>query len=602
MKQFIQNITRQLDPRRPWFSNVSPSSFRDDAIAGFTNAAIVLPQGVAFAIIAGLPPEYGLYTAMIPPIIAALYGSSMVMVSGPTTAISAVLFATLSEFMTPGTPAYVQLALVMTIMVGFMQLVAGIVRLGAVISFISHSVIVGFTAAAALLIAASQLAPALGLTVERGGGVFERLHRVFDSIEGTNPTALLLVILTLVTILISQKISKKLPSYLVALIVGSVISVAIDASGKGIAMFSSLPSVIPSFSPPQFSLSTMVELVPGAATIAFVALLEAISIGRAFALRREEKYDSNQEIVGQGLSNIIGGFFQCYAGSGSFTRSALNVESGAKTPFSALFAATFLLLFLALFSPFVSYIPVPVMAGIILYVAWRLINLSEIKHIIDGSRNETAILIATFIAGIAIELEFAIVMGVVCSLFVFLNKSAHPLVSVTAPAVQNGHRTFRGARQYHLKQCPQIAVLRIEGPLYFASVEFVDQKIDGIEQEFGERRAMIIHFRGVGNLDLSGADLLIREARKMQKRGGDLNLIVTYAVVINTLRRTHVIETLGPDSLHLGKGTAIEACVAKADNDICRTCTARVFKECAGKPGPEGFDHVAVEQILGPKR
>jgi sulfate permease, SulP family len=594
-------ITERLNPVRPWFSKVSHSSLRDDAMAGLTNAAIVLPQGVAFAIIAGLPPEYGLYTAMIPPIIAALYGSSMVMVSGPTTAISAVLFATLSEFALPGTPAYIQFALVLTVMVGVMQLAAGILRLGTFISFISHSVIVGFTAAAALLIGASQLAPALGLTVERGGGVVERLQRVFEVLSQTNLSALFLAALTLLTILISQRLDKRLPSYLIALIVGTIAGLVIDAPAQGIAMFSALPSVVPSFEAPHFSLSTLAALAPGAATIGLVALLEAISIGRAFALRREEAYDSNQEIVGQGLSNIVGGFMQCYAGSGSFTRSALNVESGAKTPLSAIFAAIFLFALLLAIAPFVRFIPVPAMAGIILYVAWRLINFSEIRHIVDGSRSETIILALTFLSGIAIELEFAIVVGVVSSLFVFLQKTAHPLVAILSPAIHMGHRTMRGARHHGLNQCPQIAVMRIEGPLYFASVEFVDHQIADFEAEYGERRTLILHCRGVGHIDLAGADFLIRETAKLRKRGGDLHLIATYATVLDSLKRTHVTEIIHEENIHLGKGSAIATCVANAKNDICRTCTKRVFKECAEKPGPEGYENVAIEQTLGPK-
>lgn len=594
----MSRSTQYFSPRRPWFASVNRDSLRADAVAGFTNAAIVLPQGVAFAIIAGLPPEYGLFTAMIPPIIAAYFGSSTVMVSGPTTAISAVLFATLSELAPPGTPAYIEMALVVTIMVGLMQLVAGLARLGAVISFVSHSVIVGFTAAAALLIGASQLAPALGIEVERGGSVLERLYVVWQGIGGTEWRAFLLAGVTLGLILAVQRISKKLPAYLIALAGGSALGLLIGAEANGIAMFAPLPAIIPSFHMPDVDIGRAAALAPGAATIAFVALLEAISIGRDFAHRREERYDSNQEIVGQGLSNIVGGFFKCYAGSGSFTRSALNAENGARTPLSAIMAAAFLLAMLLLLSPFIRFIPVPVMAGIILNVAWRLIDTRELKHIADASRSDTVIFLLTLATGLIVDLEFAIVAGVFASLLVFLRRSSMPLVAILAPAIANGHRTLRGARTYNLQQCPQIAIVRIEGPLYFASVETIEEKIDSIEREFGPRRSMILYLRGVGTVDLSGSDFLIKEHRKLRDRGGRLHLVVTYKDVLERLRRSHVIEIVGEENMHLGKGPAISACTGAVDPEICRTCTARVFHECATLPAPEGLEGVSDEQVV----
>lgn len=587
VREPMSNLTDYLSPRRPWFGAVSRKSTLADAAAGFTNAAIVLPQGVAFAIIAGLPPAYGLFTAMIPPVIAAFFGSSRVMVSGPTTAISAVLFASLSQFAPAGTPAYIEMALALTVMVGLVQLAAGLARLGALITFVSHSVIVGFTAAAALLIAASQLAPALGLSVERGGGVVERVLRVAEAADQTNWRAVLLSVATLVVLILVSKLSRRLPHYLIALVAGSLIGLALGAEASGIAMFAPLPSVTPNFHLPDFTGVPLAELAPAAMAIAFIALLEAVSIGRDFAHRRNEKYDSNQEIVGQGLSNMIGGFFQCYAGSGSFTRSALNAESGARTPLAAMFAALFLLALLLLLAPFIAYIPVPVMAGTILFVAWRLVDFAEIRHILDARTSDTVVLCLTFLAGIAVELEFAIVVGVVTSLFAFLRKSASPLVAVLAPAITDGRRTLRGAKRYNLPQCPQIAVLRIEGPIYFASVEAIAKRIETLEAQFGSRARIVLYLRGVGSIDLSGADFLIKLIRNARKSGGDVHIVATYKGVLSTLRRAHVLDILGDANLHLSKGQAIARITAQADGDICRTCQLRVFEECKHLPQPE---------------
>ncbi|WP_051588207.1 SulP family inorganic anion transporter [Actibacterium mucosum] len=572
--------------------NVTRGSIQADLMAALTNAAIVMPQGVAFAIIAGLPPEYGLYTAMITAAIAGFWGSSMIMVSGPTTAISAVLFATLAPFAEPESHAYVMLALTLTIMIGVLQIAAGMARLGGLISFISHSVIVGFTAAAALLIAASQLGPALGITTERGGGVVERVLRVLEHIGDINLTALIIAAATLASIVISQRISRRIPAYLVALAVGALSGQLLNAKDAGIAFFSALPSVWPAVSIPTPTLSQISELIPGAFAIAVVGLLEAISIGRTFATRREETYDSNQEIVGQGLSNVVGGFFSCYAGSGSFTRSGLNAESGARSPLSAIFAAGWLFILLLLLAPFVIYIPVPAMAGIILFVAWRLINFAEIRHIRHSGR-ETTILIATFLAGIFIELEYAIVVGVMLSLVFYLYTSSRPFVGVGAPMMVDGVSRLRNAYRSGLPQCPKISIRRLQGQIFFGSIEELERNFDLISKREPEQTLIILILQGVDTVDLAGADFLTQQIRRARRRGGDFYIVGIYPGLIAALSRFGTLEELGEFNLFHSKRDAIAHAVSKTPESACAVCTRRIFEECARRPGapapaPEG--------------
>lgn len=584
--------------RRPWLAEVTRDTLRADAMAGLTNAAIVLPQGVAFAVIAGLPPEYGLYTAMITPVIAALWGSSMIMVSGPTTAISAVMFAALSQLAPPGTPIYVQFALTLTILAGMFQLLAGVFRLGGLISFISHSVMVGFTAAAALLIGASQLAGALGLTVDSGGGVIERLGRVIAQLDATDPLALLIAATTLATVVIVQRIDRRIPSYLVALAVGAAIAEITGAAQAGVAMFDRLPSIVPGLSVPNVTLADIGALMPGAVSVAFVGLLEAISIGRSFAMRRQDRYDSNQEIIGQGMSNFVAGFFQAYAGSGSFTRSALNVESGARTPMSAILAAVFLFAMLFVLAPFVDRIPKPAMAGIIIYVAWRLISFEEIRHILRGSRSETLILGLTFLTGITTELENAIFVGVITSLAVFLHRSARPHVAAISPIVYNGRRLLRGAEYHALEQCPQIAVLRLEGPLFFGSVEHVESEFRRFETAYPNRAFKILALKGLGKIDLSGVDLLVAEILRARKAGGDFHIVIAYKETVLALRRMKLFTVLDKSKMHPNKAEAITAVMAKVDPAICATCRVRAFVECAAKPAPSGTPQDSAPPIV----
>lgn len=371
------------------------------------------------------------------------------MVSGPTTAISAVLFASLSGFAIAGSEAYIALALVLTLFVGVLQLAAGLAGLGGLIAFISHSVIAGFTAAAAVLIGVSQLGPALGLSGGEGG-VLHRLSQIASEIGGLSTDAVIISVVTLASLIASARISRRLPGYIIALVAGSVTAMALGAEASGVKMFAPLDAVLPTFRAPDVQIGTIGALLLAAAAVACIGLLEAISIGKSFAIRRGEPYDSNQEIVAQGLSNFTGSFFQCYAGSGSFTRSGLNAERSATSPMSAIFAAGFLAVLLVLLAPFVRFVPVPAMAAIILFVAWKLINVAEIHHIIATSQSETFILGATFLTGILSGLDFAILVGVVASPSVFLNKSAHPLVAVGAPTEVNGRRVFMNAETFGL--------------------------------------------------------------------------------------------------------------------------------------------------------
>ena len=568
-----------------WIGKMNANTMRSDAMAGLTNAAIVLPQGVAFATIAGLPPEYGLYTAMVTAVIAALIGSSMVMISGPTTAISAVLFTTLSGLAVAGTERFIELALLITVMVGVIQVIAGVARLGALISFVSHSVMTAFTAAAAVLIGVSQLAGALGVDVERGGNAIERVVRVGEVIGQTNLTALIIAAVTLGTTIFFAKAFPKLPGLLFGLIIGSITGWLLDASQKGVSMIGALPSVTPSFRSPDFNLSDMTALMPGASAIALVGLLEAISIGRAFAVRRKEKFDANQEMIGQGLSNTIGGFFHCYAGSGSFTRSGINSAAGAATPMSGIFASLFLFAILLLVAPLVAQVPVPAMAGVILFVAWRLVDMVELKHVFTTSRSETVILVLTLLAGLLIELDFAIYVGVIASFAVFIYETSHPSIIISTPVVTaSGRRKFRDAELHKLTECPQIITMRLEGPLYFGSIEHVERAFRRIERQRPNQDVVIFYLKGNGGLDLAGADLLIEEIRRVRSRGGSFHIVAMFPPLIQDLRRFHVIEEIGEDHLHISKGDALSGAFRDLNLKTCAGCTKRVFLECKDLP------------------
>ena len=325
-----------------WWPRVNAGSLRADLLAGLTGAIIVLPQGVAFATIAGLPPQYGLYTAIVPAAVAALFGSSWHLVSGPTTAISIVVFAALSPLAEPGSADFIRLALTLTFLVGAIQLAMGLARLGTLVNFISHTVVIGFTAGAAILIASSQLKNFFGIPVPRGASFAQTIHALAVQARDVNPYATAIGVVTLATGLLVRRLAPRFPYMIAAMLVGSVAGVALGAAlgvGDRIRTVGALPGTLPPLSWPSLSLLTVRQLGGSAFAVTMLALTEAVSIARAIAVRSEQRIDGNQEFIGQGLANVVGSFFSSYASSGSFNRSGLNYEAGARTPLAAAFAS-----------------------------------------------------------------------------------------------------------------------------------------------------------------------------------------------------------------------------------------------------------------------
>lgn len=572
-------------PCLTWLPLVNRETLRADIFAGFTNATIVLPQAVAFATIAGLPPQFGIYTAMITPVVAALFGSSMVMISGPTTAISAVVFNALYLKQDPGSAAFIESALLLTLLVGAFQLALGVAKLGRLVTFVSHSVLVGFTAAAAVLIGISQMSDVLGVQVARGGTVVERAYSLVTAVDVVNWRSVVIAGFTLFLILLFRRISVRLPGFLLALFGGGLLAWLLDARKHGVNMVGELPSITPSFYLPEVSLERVGGLSESAFAIALIALLEAVSIGRAFATRTHTRFNANQEIVGQGLSNLVGGLFQAYPGSGSFTRSGVNYEAGAKTPMSAIISSVFLAVILFFVAPLVSLTPLPAMAGIILYVAWKLIDRKEIRHILRSSRSDSAVVIVTILAGLFVRLEFAIYVGVILSLLIFLSNSARPKLAISSPDPGSTRRSFRNVIAHSLLECPEIVFARIDGAVYFGSVETIEAEFRKLERDHAGQRHLVLVLKGVGEIDLAAADMIVEEHLRRKERGGALYIVARYPPMLKRLRKLRVIETLGTENVFESKGTAIEQLVSRLSDEACRACSARVFLECAGRPG-----------------
>lgn len=579
------NATQYLAFLR-WWRLITRDTLKRDFVAGLTGAVIVLPQGVAFATVAGLPPQYGLYAGMVPAIVAALFGSSWHLVSGPTTAASVVLFSALSSLAVPGTHEYVQLALTLTFMVGIAQLTMGLLRLGALVNFISHSVIVGFTAGAAIVIGVTQLKHLLGIDVPQEDHAYQTLFDIAQHLPAVNYYAFSVGIATLASGILIKQFVPRAPYMLVAMIIGSVfawlLNMAAGPDVARIATIGALPAVLPPLSTPVFSLETLRQLVPAAAAMTLFALTEAVTIARSIAIRSGQRIDGNQEFIGQGLSNIAGSFFSAYVATGSFNRSALNYESGAQTPVSAVFAGLLLMLIVLIVAPFAVYLPQAAMAGLLFLVAWRLIDFHHIKRIVRTSRSETLVLAATFSAVILVDLEFAILFGVLLSLLVYLMDATRPRMFSRVPDPNHPKRKLTTDKS--LPECPQLKIVRIDGSLFFGSIHHVTKLLRVFEQKNPEQRHLLLVGMGINSVDISGAEFLCDEAKHRRAVGAELYLCKMRDAIIAFLRRGNYLDEIREENIFGSKPEAIEKIFHRLDHSICATCDKRIFLECSSVP------------------
>ena len=586
-----------LLPFLRWWPMVNAGTLKLDLLAGLIGAIIVLPQGVAFATLAGMPPEYGLYAAMVPAVVAALWGSSWHLVSGPTNAISLVVFATMSSVAEPGSAEYVSLVLTLTLMVGLMQLAMGMARLGTLVNFISHTVVIGFTAGAALLIIASQVKNFFGIHVPHGTMFFRIFGTLFSNTNEINPYVVFVGLVTLLSGIVMRNWLPKIPYMIVAMLVGSLVALALNesfgADATGIKTIGALPGALPPLSLPHFSFDTMRELMSVAVAVTGLALTEAASIARSIALKSGQRIDGNQEFIGQGLSNIFGAFFSGYPSSGSFNRSGLNFEAGARTPLAAVFSAGFLVLVLLAVAPLAAYLPIASMAAILFLVAWGLFDFHHIGSIIRTSRAETAVLVSTLTATLVMHLEFAILVGMLLSLLLYLSRTSQPAVRVLVPNDKEPQRKFHLVHAGEA-ECPQMKLVRIEGSIYFGAVNHVGEQLHDIAESHPQQRHLLLMAKSINFVDIAGAELLAEEARRRRQQGGRLWFYSVRQSADEMLHKPEYVKEFGEDAFFASKRGAIEHIVAQFDKSICANCKARIFEECRGLPGAAAAEAEAV--------
>lgn len=554
-----------------------------DLMAGLTVAVILLPQAIAFALIAGLPPDMGLYAAIVGAIVGALWGSSNQIHNGPTSAVSLLVLSSASATAAVGSPEFLLAAGLLALMVGVLQVVMGLARLGRIVNFVSDSVIVGFAAGAGILIAVGELRHVFGLTFQSQGFV-ATLHQLWIGLPATHLPTLLLGAGTIALIAAFRTLKPELPAALLSLTIASFVLVVFGLDGQGVEVMGQLPSGLPPLRDIPLSGERIASLSTGALAIAAIGLIQTMAVAKTLSAQSGERLDSNQEFIGQGLANIACGFLSGYPVSGSFSRSAVNARAGARTPFAAIFSGGFVLLAMLVLGALTAYLPRAALAGVLIVVAYGMIDRAAMARIVRGTYGETAIMMVTLLGTLFLPIEFAVLAGILMSLGYYILQTSAPQVHSVLP--YDDFKTL--THQPKQPQCPQLGILDIHGDLYFGATDHVEEALRVHRMQHPEQRFLLLRMHAVNHCDFSGIRMLESVLRAYRQKGGDMFLTRVRRPVRKFMLSTGFYQRLGGDHF-LDPDDAIEYLFYNVlDPAICiYESNVRVFRECQNLPRPD---------------
>lgn len=547
----------QLFPFLNWIGKWRDVSIiKDDSLAGITVALMLIPQAMAYAHIAGLPVQYGLYTALVPPVMAALFGSSHLLTTGPIALVSLITASTLTGLATPGTTEYISFAILLAAIVGILRLLLGLIRAGFIVNFFSHPVTVGFTNAAALIIILSQMQSVFGVAITYDDLFVPALMRAaYEAIRTPLWTTLIMAIGSFALLSFLRRIAPRSPYVLITVVTAILISLITGYSGETVG---AIPRGLPTFSVPTLSWRAFPTLLSGALIITFLGMMEVISITHALAIKTRHSVNINQELIGQGLANILGSFFQCYPVSGSFSRSALNYESGARTGMSSVVASIVVALTLLFFTPLLGPLPKATLGAIIIFFLLRLIHFGPIRLFWKTHPYNGIVAITTFIVTLlaAPYLYIGILTGISLSFGFFIFFAMRPKISLLVRAPDG---TFFDATEYHLPACEHIAVVRFNGQLFFGNCAFFENKILEIVASMPDMSCLIIDASGINRIDASGLHSLQTLIEELRDINVTLFLTRVNTHVMDAFFRSGMAHTVGLDHIFRRNHHAIDA-------------------------------------------
>lgn len=546
----------RLLPIVGWLRRYDRSDLPGDLIAGLVTAVMLVPQGMAYALLAGLPPVVGLYAATVPLIVYALFGSSRQLAVGPVAIVSLLTLAGVGAIAEPGSAEFVALAATLMLMVGVFQAGLGFLRAGFVVNFLSHAVISGFTSAAALVIGLSQLKHLLGVDLPREENVFVLLGHAAREIGSTHGATLAIGVASVAALLIGKRLSKRFPTPLLVVILASVTVWATGLHEHGVAIVGEVPAGLPPFALPDLSGGALAALLPTAATIAFVAFMESVAVAKAIAAKHRYKIDANRELVGLGLANVAGALFRGYPVTGGFSRSAVNDQAGARTPLAGLVTALLIGLTLLFLTDLFFYLPRAVLAAIVMVAVFGLIDVKEPVHLFRVKKADALTLGVTFLATLTIGVEAGILTGVGFSLAVFVARSAWPHTAelgwLPGPGV------FRNVRRYpQAMTWPDLYLTRPDASLYFANMAALETQLNDAVADRPELRAVVLDFSGVNDVDGVAIDVLEDRIKAFDAQGICVCLAGVKGPVRDLLERAGWEDRYGERIAHLSVAHAL---------------------------------------------
>jgi len=516
-----------------------------DIIAGVTVALVLVPQSMAYAQLAGLPVYYGLYASFLPPMVAALFGSSRQLATGPVAVVSLMTAAALEPIAAGSPEGYLAYAVLLAVMIGAFQLFLGVFRLGVLVDFLSHPVVVGFTNAGAIIIGTSQLNKLFGVTVEKAEHHYETVIRVVEAaIAHTHLPTLWMGVLSIAIMYGLKRYLPKVPNVLAAVVITTLLAWSTGFKAAGGAVVGTIPQGLPGFSAPVFDWDVVQQLITAAITISLIGFMEAISIAKAMAARTRQRLDANQELIGQGLSNMVSGCFSGYPVSGSFSRSAVNINAGAVTGVSSVVTGVVVGITLLFLTPLLYHLPQATLAAVIIMAVINLIKFKPIVHAWRAEPHDGVVSVITFLLTLAMapHLDKGILIGVGLSIGLFLIRSMRPRVAELS-RYRDG--TMRDVKVHNLPTSDKISIMRFDGSLYFANAGYFETSVLSIVAANPELRYIIIDAQGINQLDATGEEVLYHLTERLSANGIELLVARMKKQFMDTLHRTNVIEKIG---------------------------------------------------------
>jgi SulP family sulfate permease len=539
MRSIIKNNLPFLD----WLPNYDKSMFYGDLAAGITVGVMLIPQGMAYSMLAGLPPIYGLYAVTIPLLIYAFLGTSRQLAVGPVAMVALLIASGVSPLAT-GMEHYIALAIMLAFMVGLIQFSMGVFRLGFIVNFLAHPVISGFTSAAAIIIAVSQIKHIFGLDVARGK-VHETLYAVFGQIGQVNIATLIISISSIVILIAVKKYAKRIPGPLIIVLLGISAVYFLGLHEKGVAIIKEVPAGLPEFAFPKFGLGYMKSLMPIALTISFIGFMESIAVAKAIQNKHKNyKLDPNQELRALGLSNLVGSMFQSFPVTGGFSRSAVNDQAGAKTGMASAISAILIILTLVFFTSYFYYLPKSVLAAIIIVAVYGLVDFKEFWHLWKVDKQDFSLFVMTFLATLVIGIEEGILAGVVLSVVMLVFNAFRPHIAQLGRL--KGTSFYRNVKRFpEAETFANILIIRIDSQIFFANINHIKEFIDYYSED---KQVIILHCGSVEKIDSSAVHAIsdwVNEYRQKNKR-----LVFTHLVgpVRDIIKKNGLIDIIGKEN------------------------------------------------------